>query len=77
MQTVADMRGVGVKNRGKSADILCGQPPTRNWSFRLDNKTKILTTLTTLIITYLYEIYENKIGSAVQVVFTLNNHCEI
>ena len=28
MQTVADMRGVGVKNRGKSADVLCGQPLT-------------------------------------------------
>ena len=26
MQTVADMRGVGVKNRGKFADILCGRP---------------------------------------------------
>ena len=26
MQTVADMRGVGVKNRGKSADVLCGRP---------------------------------------------------
>ena len=25
-QTVADMRGVGVKNRGKFADVLCGQP---------------------------------------------------
>ena len=27
MQTVADVRGVGVKNRGKCADVLCGQPP--------------------------------------------------
>ena len=26
MQTVADMRGVGVKNRGKLADVLCGRP---------------------------------------------------
>ena len=26
MQTVADMRGVGVKNRGKLADGLCGRP---------------------------------------------------
>ena len=26
MQTVADMRGVGVKNRGKFADVLCGRP---------------------------------------------------
>ena len=30
MQTVADMRGVGVKNRGKSADVLCGRPHTKN-----------------------------------------------
>ena len=29
MQTVADMRGVGVKNREKSADVLCGWPLTR------------------------------------------------
>ena len=29
MQTVADMRGVGVKNRGKSADVLCGRPLPR------------------------------------------------
>ena len=28
MQTVADMRGVGVKSRGKSADGLCGRPLT-------------------------------------------------
>ena len=27
MQTVADIRGVGVKNRGKFADGLCGRPP--------------------------------------------------
>ena len=26
MQTVADMRGVGVNYRGKSADVLCGRP---------------------------------------------------
>ena len=26
MQMVADMRGVGVKNRGKFADVLCGRP---------------------------------------------------
>ena len=26
MQMVADMWGVGVKNRGKFADILCGRP---------------------------------------------------
>ena len=26
MQTVADMRGVGVKNRGEFADVLCGRP---------------------------------------------------
>ena len=26
MQTVADMRVVGVKNSGKFADVLCGQP---------------------------------------------------
>ena len=26
MQTVADMRGVGVKNREKFADVLCGRP---------------------------------------------------
>ena len=26
MQTVADMRGVGVKNRGKFVDVLCGRP---------------------------------------------------
>ena len=26
MQTVADIRGVGVKNREKFADVLCGQP---------------------------------------------------
>ena len=30
MQTVADMRGVGVKNRGKSADGLCGRPLTQS-----------------------------------------------
>ena len=29
MQTVADMRGVGVKNRGKCADVLCGRPPSQ------------------------------------------------
>ena len=28
MQTVADMRGVGVKNRGKIADVLYGRPLT-------------------------------------------------
>ena len=28
MQTVADMRGVGVKNSGKSVDVLCRWPPT-------------------------------------------------
>ena len=27
MQTVADMRGVGVKNREKFEDVLCGRPP--------------------------------------------------
>ena len=32
MQTVADMRGVGVKNRGKSADILCGRPLTESFT---------------------------------------------
>ena len=26
MQTVADMRGVGVKKREKNADVLCGRP---------------------------------------------------
>ena len=26
MQTVAGMRGVGVKNREKIADVLCGRP---------------------------------------------------
>jgi hypothetical protein len=26
MQTLADMRGVGVKNRGKYTDVLCGRP---------------------------------------------------
>ena len=26
MQTVSDMRGVGVKNRGKIADVLYGRP---------------------------------------------------
>ena len=26
MQTVADVRGVGVKNREKFADVLCGWP---------------------------------------------------
>ena len=26
MQTLADMRGVGVKNQGKNADVLCGRP---------------------------------------------------
>ena len=26
MQTLADMRGVGVKNREKCADVLCGRP---------------------------------------------------
>ena len=26
MQTVADMRGIGVKNREKIADVLCGRP---------------------------------------------------
>ena len=29
MQTVADMRGVGVKNREKIADVLCGRPLTQ------------------------------------------------
>ena len=29
MQTVADMRGVGVKNREKFADVLCGRPLMR------------------------------------------------
>ena len=28
MQTVADMRGVGVKNGGKYADVLYGRPLT-------------------------------------------------
>ena len=28
MQTVADVRGVGVKNREKFADVLCGRPLT-------------------------------------------------
>ena len=28
MQMVADMRGVGVKNREKLADVLCGRPLT-------------------------------------------------
>ena len=28
MQTLADMRGVGVKNRRKYADVLCGRPPS-------------------------------------------------
>ena len=28
MQTVADIRGVGVKNREKIADVLCGRPLT-------------------------------------------------
>ena len=27
MKTVADMRGVGVKNREKIVDVLCGWPP--------------------------------------------------
>ena len=31
MQTVADMRGVGVKNRGKLADVLCGRPLTSSY----------------------------------------------
>ena len=26
MQKVADMRGVGVKNKGKIEDVLCGRP---------------------------------------------------
>ena len=32
MQTVADMRGVGVKNMEKYADVLCGRPlwPLKN-----------------------------------------------
>ena len=28
MQTLADMRGVGVKNRRKFAEVLCGRPLT-------------------------------------------------
>ena len=31
MQTVADMRGVGVKNREKFADVLCGRPLGNYW----------------------------------------------
>ena len=30
MQMVADMRGVGVKNREKFADVLCGRPLRSN-----------------------------------------------
>ena len=30
MQTFADMRGVGVKNRENFADVLCGRPPIIN-----------------------------------------------
>ena len=36
MQTVADMRGVGVKNRGKFADVLCGRPLMMNAFSRSD-----------------------------------------
>ena len=32
MQTVADMRGVGVKNRQKFADVLCGRPLIAKYS---------------------------------------------
>ena len=32
MQTLADMRGVGVKNRGKLADVICGRPLTALWN---------------------------------------------
>ena len=47
MQTVADMRGVGVKNRGKFADVLCERPPSGGpwwWTLvvelrTLENKT--------------------------------------
>ena len=28
METLADMRGVGVKNKKKYADVLCGRPLT-------------------------------------------------
>ena len=37
MQTVADMRGVGVKNRGKFADVLCGRPLI-TWGTELSNQ---------------------------------------
>ena len=43
MQTVVDMRGVGVKKRGKCADVLCGRPLsyifTRNFLFETIHKT--------------------------------------
>ena len=41
MQTVADMRGVGVKNRGKFADVLYGRP--LNDSKSVDINIRLLT----------------------------------
>ena len=35
MQMLADMRGVGVKNRGKYEDVLCGWPLFQNGFFTL------------------------------------------
>ena len=40
MQTVADMRGVGVKNRGKFADVLCGRPLRKKDFFNENKGTK-------------------------------------
>ena len=42
MQTVADMRGVGVKNRGKSADVLCGRPLNQNLSQAPSSSIEVL-----------------------------------
>ena len=46
MQMVADMRGVGVKNRGKSVDILCGWPLTATTG--KDNKYVFLGAIDTV-----------------------------
>ena len=42
MQMVADMRGVGVKNWEKSADLLCGQPLTVAHLFKILVGVKVL-----------------------------------
>ena len=40
MQTVADMRGVGVKIREKFADVLCGRPPRPNLQYKIRTAEK-------------------------------------